>query len=201
MAGGSTESSPADPEPTVTGGWSTGGDQVQKAQKPPKTRNATAERARLPVTAKRYRKPKKIPQFFPRAAGSGGLKMRMGNHPLQVGCSHWEATGTKCLGRSRPQGPHRHRSPAEPRAKNREKALPVGSDSQAIPQKSHRAPPRLRKNSQRPQQKACNTPFASGEVSWPMLHRKRFLAGKYLRNQKKPCNGSVRLCDGASGQW
>lgn len=102
---GSTESSPADPEPTVAGGWPTGADQVQKAQKPPKTRNATGERARLPVTAKRYRKPKKIPQFFPRAAGSGGLKMRMGNHPLQVSRSHREATGTKCARRSRPQTP------------------------------------------------------------------------------------------------
>lgn len=96
----STEPSPADPEPTVASGWPTGADQVQKAQKPPKTRNATAERARLPVTAKCYRKPKKIPQFFPRAAGSGGLKMRMGNHPLQVSRSHWEATGTKFACRS-----------------------------------------------------------------------------------------------------
>jgi len=96
----STESSPADPEPTVVGGCATGADRVQKAQKQPKIRNATAERARLPVTAKRYRKPKKIPQFFPRAAGSGGLKMRMGNHPLQVSRSHWEATGTKFACRS-----------------------------------------------------------------------------------------------------
>ncbi len=65
-------------------------------KKPPKTRNATGERARLPVTSKRYRKPKKIPQILSLAAGSGGLKMRMGNHPLQVSRSHREATGTKC---------------------------------------------------------------------------------------------------------
>jgi hypothetical protein len=93
---GSTESSPADPEPTVASGWPTGADQVQKAQKSPKTRNANAKCARLPVTATRYRKPKKIPQNFPRAAGSGGLKMRMANHLLQVSRSHREATGTKC---------------------------------------------------------------------------------------------------------
>jgi hypothetical protein len=101
----STESSPADLEPTVAGGWPTDADQVGKVQKPPKTRNATAERAGLPVTAKRYRKPKKITQFFPRAAGSGGLKMRVGNYPLQVSCSHREATGTKCTRSSRPQSP------------------------------------------------------------------------------------------------
>jgi hypothetical protein len=105
LSRGSTESSPADLEPTVASGWPTGADQVQKAQKPPKTRNANGQRARLPVTSKRYRKPKKIPQFFPRAAGSGGLKMRMGNHPLKVSRSHREATGTKCARRSRPQTP------------------------------------------------------------------------------------------------
>jgi len=92
----STESSPTDPEPIVAGGWAAGADQVEKAQKQPKTRNATAGLARLPVTAKRYRKPKKIPQNFPRAAGSGGLKMRIANHPFQVSRSHREATGTKC---------------------------------------------------------------------------------------------------------
>jgi hypothetical protein len=92
---GSTESSPVDLEPTVASGWPTGADQVQKAQKQPKTRNANGKRARLPVTAKRYRKPKKIPQIFPRAAGSGGMKMRMENNPLQVSRSYWEATGTK----------------------------------------------------------------------------------------------------------
>ena len=92
----STESRPADPEPIVAGGWAAGADEVEKAQKQPKTRNATAERARLPVTPKRYGKPKKIPQNFPRAAGSEGLKMRMGNHPLQISRSHREATGTKC---------------------------------------------------------------------------------------------------------
>lgn len=50
-----------------------------KARKQGKSVLSETGSARLLTTSQRYRKPRKIPQFFPRAAGSRRLKMRMGN--------------------------------------------------------------------------------------------------------------------------